>query len=332
MKVRIFLLRVFVLLLCTNTFSVNAQNRGGCDLCGPASGSTKNAANGNYSATIGVSCEANGSFSFAVGNAAKSNASMTAAIGKYVRANATNSIVIGSGISNTDTRALINNKANSFMVGFNSTYPTLYVSPSSGYNTTGKVSIGNMVNPKSKLHIKSDTNEDAGIILETSTSANYSYLQFVDVNHRISYKAGQGLQLLSGNDNIVIEGNAVSMNAKVGINVTNNFTEEHDCAFAVSGGILADKVLIKEVSEWYDVVFEDDYPLLSLSELEKYIAENKHLPDLPSADAVKDDGYNIVDMDGTLLKKIEELTLYTIKLSKMLEDQQRVIESLQCGK
>lgn len=327
MKTRIFI--VFSLLLCTYAYNVNAQSRGGCDLCGPDSGSSKNMANGNYSATIGVGCESNGSFSLAVGNAAKSNASMTAAIGRYVRANATSAIVIGAGISNTDARALINSKANSLMIGFNSTYPTLYVSSSSGYGTTGKVAIGNMLNPKSKLHIRSDANEDAGIILETSSVAKSSYLQFVDEWHKISYVKDSGMHILSKDDDVIIESNIINMKSKVGINVENNFTDNYDYALAVSGGVLTDKVLIKEVSEWYDVVFEDDYSLLTLSELEEYIKENKHLPDMPSSDDVKINGYNMVDMDGVLLKKIEELTLYTIKLNKLLEEQQRVIEMLQ---
>lgn len=328
MKTGRLLLMFLSLLLCRET--VCAQSRGGCDLCGPASGSNQNTASGNYSATIGVGCEANGSFSFAVGNAAKSNASMTTAIGKYVRANATNSVVIGSGVSNSDTRSLINNRANSFMVGFNSTYPTLYVGPSSGYGTTGKVSIGNVQTPKSKLHIKSDANEDAGIIVETSTANSSSYLQFVDDNHRISYKKSSGMQILSKGDRITIGSDVISMNAKVGINTTNDFSDNYDYALAVSGGVLTDKVLIKEVTEWYDIVFEDDYHLLPLSELEDYIDENGHLPDMPSTEDVKNDGYDLVDIDGLLLKKIEELTLYTIGLNKKLEEQRKIIESLQC--
>ena len=329
MTTRMFLLIIFTLSLCVCSIDMNAQNRGGCDLCGPDVGSSRNAADGNYSATIGVACEANGSFSFAVGNAAKSNASMTTAIGKFVRANATNSIVIGSGLGNTDTRSLINNKANSFMVGFNSSYPTLYVSSSSGYGTTGKVAIGNLTNPVSKLHIKSDPNEDAGVVLETSTVTNSSYLQFVDVNHKIRYDDGIGIQIISKDDDIVLESNTVSMKSKVGINITNDFTNSYDYALAVDGGVLTDKVLIKEVTEWYDMVFEDNYPLLPLSELEGFIDRNKHLPDIPSADDIQHTGYSIADIDGLLLKKIEELTLYVIEMNKRVEEQQKIIESLQ---
>ena len=192
------------------------------------------------------------------------------------------------------------------------------------------MSIGNVQTPKSKLHIKSDANEDAGIIVETSTANSSSYLQFVDDNHRISYKKSSGMQILSKGDRITIGSDVISMNAKVGINTTNDFSDNYDYALAVSGGVLTDKVLIKEVTEWYDIVFEDDYHLLPLSELEDYIDENGHLPDMPSTEDVKNDGYDLVDIDGLLLKKIEELTLYTIGLNKKLEEQRKIIESLQC--
>ena len=70
---------LFIAFLLLLSIDVYTQDRGGCDLCGPASGSSQNTASGNYSATIGVNCEAKGSFSLAVGNAAKSNASNIAA-------------------------------------------------------------------------------------------------------------------------------------------------------------------------------------------------------------------------------------------------------------
>ena len=131
---------------------VKAQEKGGCDLCGPASGSNQNVVSGNYSATLGIGCEATGSYSFASGFYAKANASSTLAMGKYVRARATNAIVIGTGSNNTDTKALVNGIPNSLMRGFNSSVPTFFVSNSSGFNTTGKSGIGCVTSPQSKLH------------------------------------------------------------------------------------------------------------------------------------------------------------------------------------
>lgn len=320
---------LFILIISfLSCITTKAQERAGCDLCGPDSGTSQNVANGNCSATIGIECETNGAFSLAVGNASKANAGNTIALGKFVRANATNSVVIGSGTSNSTTRALINSKPNTLMIGFNSIYPTLFVTASTAYNTTGKIAIGNVTSPKSKLHIKSDSNEDAGIILEPTTMTSKAYLQIFDENHKISVLRGEGMSILSQNDNINLDAKNVLMNAKVCINASKTFAQGYDYALAVSGGILTNEVLIKEVSEWYDFVFDDDYELSSLKDLELFIDKNGHLPDMPSEKEVLDTGYNMVEMDGLLLKKIEELTLYTIELNKIIEKQQQIIESL----
>ena len=299
--------------LSLNSTIIKAQEKGGCDLCGPASGSNQNVVSGNYSATIGASCETSGAFSFAVGYYAKANAASSLAMGRFVKARATNAMVIGTGTSNTDAKSLINNIPNSLMIGFNSSVPTLFVSNSSGFNTTGKIGIGNITTPESKLHIKSDADEDAGIILEPTMDTKMAYVQIYDDKHRIVVSKDKGMCLMSQNDKIKFEANGVDMNAKL----------------SVEGGILTSEVMVKEVSEWYDYVLDGSYELKSISELEQFISDNGHLPDIPSEKDVLDKGYGLVEMDGLLLKKIEELTLYTIELSKLIECQQKIIETLQ---
>ncbi len=71
-------------------------------------------------------------------------------------------------------------------------------------------------------------------------------------------------------------------------------------------------------SYWPDYVFESDYKPISLESLEKYILKYKHLPEIPSTADVKLDGVDLVGMNAALLKKIEELTLYTIDLQKQI--------------
>lgn len=300
----------------------------GCDLCGPASGTYKNVALGNYSATIGAGCESRGQYSFAVGYVAKSYTTNTIAMGKYVRAQAANSIVIGSGVANADSRMLTNNIPNSLMVGFNSCLPTLFVSNSVSYNTTGKVGIGNVSSPKAKLHIKADSNEDAGIFIETSNVSKKAYLQLFDENNLISVDSNTGLSIFSKESQINLDANQVLMNAKVAIEPSKSFPES-DYALSVAGGIITTKVMVKEVSEWYDHVFEEMYKLPTIENVQKFIAENGHLPDVPSEQDVMMKGYDMAEMDGILLRKIEELTLYTIELNAIVKRQQEIIESLQ---
>ena len=327
MRTKIFYMALLMMLFCNN-LNINAQD-GGCDLCGPSTGTNKNMANGNYSATVGAGCETSGAFSFAVGYFAKTYSSNTIALGKYVKVKATNSVAIGSGSSSLESRMLVNNVPNSLMIGFNSCFPTLFVSNSTGFNMTGKVGIGNVTTPKSKLHVKSDINEDAGFILEPSNLSKTAFIQLHNDKNRISVRQDVGMSIMSQNGNIDFEANSVTMNARVAINTSPHFAEGYDYSLAVSGGILTTKVLVKEVSEWYDHVFDEDYNLMPLTGLEQYIGKNGHLPDMPSEGSVLSKGYDMVEMDGLLLKKIEELTLYTIELNNQIKRQQEIIEFLQ---
>lgn len=119
------------------------------------------------------------------------------------------------------------------------------------------------------------------------------------------------------------------MSGKVGINTDNNYTGDYDYTLAVKGGILTSEVYVKEVSEWHDDVFSDTYQLISLNDLEMFIRNNGHLPDLPSEEDVVEKGYNMVEMEGLLLKKIEELTLYIIEMQRQLQNQKLIIDELQ---
>lgn len=65
-----------------------------------------------------------------------------------------------------------------------------------------------------------------------------------------------------------------------------------------------------------DYVFEEDYKLRTLEEVEQFVKTNKHLPEVPSAAEFKENGYSVGEMDDVLLRKVEELTLYMIELKK----------------
>lgn len=325
MKPRI--LFIIILSIIANNVIIG-QEKGGCDLCGP-SGATQNQAKGNYSATIGMSNITMGANSLTVGQANKTLGSSSVALGRFAWANATNAIVIGSGIDNNESKALINNYSGTLMVGFNSRYPTLFVGTSDGGVTTGKIGIGNMTKPLAKLHMLSDSNEDAGLILETSNRTSKSaFLQMYDDKHKIIVSK-EGMKISAPDDALSFDARNIKMEGKVGINVDNNYTGDYNYTLAVKGGILTSEVYVKEVGEWHDYVFSDAYQLMPLSELEQFIHTNGHLPDLPSEDEVVGNGYNMVEMEGLLLKKIEELTLYSIELQRQLQAQQTIIEELQ---
>ncbi|MCU0370241.1 MAG: hypothetical protein MUC31_02410 [Bacteroidales bacterium] len=84
---------------------------------------------------------------------------------------------------------------------------------------------------------------------------------------------------------------------------------------AVNGNIKCKQVEVT-LTGWSDFVFEPDYSLMPLAELDAYIKAHKHLPDVPSAEEVIANGNSLGEMDAILLQKIEELTLYMIELKK----------------
>jgi len=86
---------------------------------------------------------------------------------------------------------------------------------------------------------------------------------------------------------------------------------------SVNGNVKARKIIVSQTG-WPDYVFAPSYSLRSLSEVEKFIAKNKHLPDMPSAKEVEEKGISVGDNQALLLKKIEELTLYIIDLQKQI--------------
>jgi hypothetical protein len=90
---------------------------------------------------------------------------------------------------------------------------------------------------------------------------------------------------------------------------------------AVSGKVICEEVRVKLVSSgWPDYVFADNYKLPSLVDVEQYIRQNKHLPNIPAAAEVEKNGLAVGDMQKRMMEKIEELTLYIIGLQKQLDD------------
>ena len=88
---------------------------------------------------------------------------------------------------------------------------------------------------------------------------------------------------------------------------------------AVAGPMIAQSVTVKLPINWPDYVFNGSYKSKSLAELAKYIQINKHLPEIPSAKEVHDNGINMGEMDAKLIKKIEEITIFLIDQGKELQ-------------
>jgi hypothetical protein len=95
----------------------------------------------------------------------------------------------------------------------------------------------------------------------------------------------------------------------------------------VLGTIRAKEVLVN-LDGGADFVFEKDYKLLPIEDLAGYVQENKHLPDVPSADEMVKNGVSMGDMQVKLLQKVEELTLYAIQENSSKRELERKYNAL----
>lgn len=89
----------------------------------------------------------------------------------------------------------------------------------------------------------------------------------------------------------------------------------------VNGTIRA-KEFIATLSNWPDYVFEKDYKIMNLAEVEEFIKKENRLPGIPSAADIEKSGIELASINKLLLKKIEELTLYSIEQNKKLIEQE----------
>lgn len=102
----------------------------------------------------------------------------------------------------------------------------------------------------------------------------------------------------------------------------------NDRNFRIDGSLYATKIYVK-TNVWSDYVFDPDYKLKSLEEIETFINENKHLPDVPSAKEVIEEGIDVAGMNAILLRKVEELTLLMIEQNKTIQELQSRLDKLQ---
>ncbi|MBO9204904.1 MULTISPECIES: hypothetical protein [Niastella] len=138
-------------------------------------------------------------------------------------------------------------------------------------------------------------------------------LHLPDATARFSFLSDEA----GSNELMTIQGNG-----NVGIGTANPQGK-----LAVKGVLYAQKVIVT-MTGWADYVFDPKYQLRPLNELEQYIQQQQHLPEIPTTAEVQNNGIDVGENQTLLLKKVEELTLYIIDLNKQVKSQQEEINSL----
>ncbi|QLE02056.1 hypothetical protein HX109_11000 [Galbibacter sp. BG1] len=172
------------------------------------------------------------------------------------------------------------------------------------YTNNGKLGVG-ITSPETILHIKQGTpHQGIQITEEGNTEKIQLHLaQFDDGRHYGYFMLGRETMLRGNGEKSYFKGS-------LGIG-----TIHPDAKLTVNGDIHA-KELRLDIQGWPDYVFESGYELQPIEEVKKHIEEKGHLPDVPSAKKIEEDGLNLGDMDKVLMRKIEELTLYVIQLKE----------------
>jgi hypothetical protein len=114
-------------------------------------------------------------------------------------------------------------------------------------------------------------------------------------------------------------------------NETGNFgigTANPTDLLTVAGNIGAREIKVSTIAG-ADFVFEPSYKLPDLTELEKFVKTNKHLPEIPTAKQMIENGINLGELNVKLLQKVEELTLHLIEQRKQITDYQNIQQKQQ---
>jgi hypothetical protein len=162
---------------------------------------------------------------------------------------------------------------------------------------------------------------DAPSITYKSTGASYIAANTSAHKFTVSYPLTEANTNIASFDNGGTPLVTISKDGKLLIGTTAGAAGVH--SLAVNGSAIFTKAVVKLNGNWPDYVFEPNYGLLPIAQLEKYIQQNRHLPNIPSAAEVKKEGIDLGNSQTLQLQKIEELTLYIIDLNKKIEALQK---------
>ncbi|MCG8385105.1 MAG: hypothetical protein MJA30_06155 [Cytophagales bacterium] len=191
----------------------------------------------------------------------------------------------------------------------------------------GKVGIGT-TNPDWTLTVNGDI-KSHGLITRDDGATDLWMYRDADVGDwsLLRSNKGNGIALIGQVDDVALAVSRATSNVLIGKTSQANTSYKLD----IAGKVRANEIVVNSTGA--DYVFEQNYKLRGLGEVESFIKENNHLPGIPSAKEMQTNGIALSELNTKLLEKIEELTLHVIELSKdneKLKDQNKhILEELE---
>lgn len=217
---------------------------------------------------------------------------------------------------------------------FNSVYEAVR------FRYNGNVGIG-FAEPGGKLQVESGENDNRGIVLSNVAGGSWNggspgimFTRHHDAVGPTIKAVGAGpwgrrdlvfLQHTVEDYSTLYEAARFMHNGNLLIGKTSQANSSYK--LDVAGPIRANEIVVNTTGA--DYVFEADYPLKTLDETKAFIRENGHLPGIPSAEDMQENGMSVGELNTKLLEKVEELTLYLIQQDEKLQEQQKMILELQ---
>lgn len=202
-------------------------------------------------------------------------------------------------------------------------FATPYTSEALVIKPSGNIGIGTS-NPSSCLGISSTNTSLLELIHIDGGTNPRLFIEASSSNISFRTHYGAGAIDLKFATPYTTDALVIKNDGKIGIG-TSNPGSFH---LAVEGKIGAREIEVTLQTPWPDFVFSKDYKLKSLPEIEEFIKNEGHLPDVPSAKEIENNNINLGEMDAILLQKIEELTLHLIIMEKNNEELKLKIEEL----
>lgn len=223
-----------------------------------------------------------------------------------------NEIVARSGVGTAATLNLQNDGGN-LAIGGNTT-----IDATATINGTTTVN-GSSVNNGATTHNGTTVMNFSGEALKIN--GNNPFMQFYQNNvaHGFIQQSGNNLFMGVNGGNLRLDAPQVAIGGLL--------ASASGYKLSVTGKVICEEVKVKLSGNWPDYVFSPEYKRPTLNELESFIKTNRHLPNIPTATEVEQNGMEVGDMQKKMMEKIEELTLYILQLEGKVSELEKKVNN-----